>query len=296
MQTKTADPHTRRFKLLRRMGLGGTDTKGAVVKRATTLEEFLGAYRLVHDTFVEKGYMSPQPGRLRVRCCEAFPETATFVAVSGPDVVGVQSLVRDADDAPLPSDRAFGDVLEGLRGEGRLLCEATNEAVAEPYRRSAVPSELMRCLFAHAVSIGCTHLVTAVSPGHANFYRLLGFEQLGETRDYAEAAHDPVVLMVWSLEGLEQRLAEAEAAGREDARFLRRFCFEDNAYWRDVAVWAILAERTFAEPMCLRELFVSRSRLLARCDQRQCQAIARRWGRQLLDEVLSGLPTAAVGG
>jgi hypothetical protein len=52
---------SRRMALLRRAGLFGTDTKGAVIRRAISVEDLAAAYRLVHDAFVEKGYIPPQP-------------------------------------------------------------------------------------------------------------------------------------------------------------------------------------------------------------------------------------------
>jgi ribosomal protein S18 acetylase RimI-like enzyme len=276
---------SRRLAILKRMGLFTSNTKGASILRAVALEDLLGAYRLVHEMFVEEGYMIPRLCGLRVRCYEALPETATFVAKAGEAVVGVQSLVVDTPDLLLPSDSVFHAEIDALRGPYRLVCEATNEAVASDFRRSGVPTELMRCLFAHSLAVGCTDLVTGVSPGHAGFYEFIGFEQIGSVRNYSEELEDPVVLMRWDLDALPARFAKVRSGDADDEAFLKPFCYEGNPYHRQVAQWAVQAENSFHDPELLTALFVRNSDLFARCDEAELDAIRRQWGHQVFEQV-----------
>jgi len=248
-QWRGSDPssgqESRRLRLLKRIGLFGTDTKGARIKRATQPQELIKAYELVHDTFVEQGYIHPQPGGLRVRAFEAMPGTATFMAAQELDVVGVQTLVVDSPGLGLPSDLAFRDAIDRLRAAGGLVCEATNEAVLKEYRRSAVPTELMRCMFAHALTIGCTDLVTTISPGHAAFYEFIGFRQVSEVRSYSDEIEDPTVVVAWDLREIRRRFEAAEAKGDSDQAFLKVFCFEGSPYWDELEAWDQQARQTF---------------------------------------------------
>jgi len=274
----------RRMLLLKRAGLFSNDTHGATVTRATSLEDLASAYRLVHDVFVERGYIAPDDSGLRVRVFEALPETATFVAKAGAAVVGVTSMVIDSPDLGLPSDKAFKAEIDSLRAEGRKVCEGTNWAVAESHRHSAVMSEMMRAAFAHAVAQRCTDFIGAVSPGHAGFYGLLGFEQLGQVRSYSSEIHDPVVMVRLDLTGLAERFRSADNGGIESERFLKSYYLEENPYGRYVAAWQILSDRFFADPAGLRELFVQRSSLPRHCEPGDLRAIQNRWGPRIFAE------------
>lgn len=270
---------SRRMALLKRAGLFGSNTSGADITRATSLKDLLEAYKLVHDEFVAMGYIKPRPSGLRVRSYEALPETATFVAKVGDRVVGVQSIVVDSPDMGLPSDEAFHTELEGLRANGRRVCECTNEAIASDYRKSAVTTELMRCCFAHALSVGCNELITTVSPGHARFYNLLGFGQVSPIRSYSQEMNDPVVVVSMNIDGLEARFAEVNSTDGNDEAFIKGYYIDDNPYHSYVRAWTEMAGRVFRDPELLWELFVNRTALLAQCDCREIEAIRRRWGK-----------------
>jgi hypothetical protein len=274
----------RRMLLLKRAGLFSSDTKGARITRATGPEDLAAAYRLVHDVFLERGYIEPDQKGIRLRVFEALPETATFVAKAAAEVVGVTSVVVDSPDLGLPSDKAFKVEIDALRSAGRKICEGTNWLVAESHRRTAVMSELMRCSFAHAMMQGCADFIGAVSPGHAGFYGLLGFEQLGGVRSYSSQIDDPVVVVRLDLTGLADRFRNIDQSSNEAECFLKRYYLDENPYGRHVVTWQILSDRFFADPISLRELFVAGSSLPSRCDQKELRAIESRWGQAIFAE------------
>ncbi len=278
---------SRRMRLLKRAGLYGQSMEGITILRAVHLDDLREAYRLVHDIFVEEGYILPHPSGLRVRPYEAMPETATFIAKARGRVVGVQGLVLDCPELGLPSDGAFKGEIDPLRGQGRLIGEATNEAVDACFRRSGVTTELMRCCFAHALVAGCTDLITTVSPGHAKFYELLGFERISPVRSYSARVHDPVVVVRLRLDVLEERFAGVSRDDGDEG-FLMAYYIEDNPYHRQVRAWSQAAAEAFRDPEMLRELFLAHGGLLEGCCRRELAAIRKRWGEELFERVCAG--------
>ncbi|MDY7009771.1 MAG: GNAT family N-acetyltransferase [Planctomycetota bacterium] len=277
----------RRMDLLKRAGLFENNTHGAKIFRATTLDDLIEAYRLTHDVFVRQGYILPDETGIRVRPFEALPDTATFIAKAGEEVVGVTSVVIDNPELGLPTDKAFKAEVGLLRRRGRKICEGTNWLVADSHRNSAVMTELMRCCFAHARAAGCTDFIGAVSPGHAKFYKLLGFEQVGDVRSYSEEIEDPVVVVRFDLSALSKVLEDIMDGQDETELFLKRYYVDDNPYMRYVRTWQILSDRFFVDPRLLVELFVYRSGLLERCGWSELEAIRLQWGDKLFVEVMS---------
>ncbi len=281
---------SRRMALLRRAGLFGTDTKGAVIRRAVSDKDLAAAYALVHDAFVEKGYIERQPTGLRLRVTEALPHTATFIAEDGQRVVGVQSIAVDSDEFGLPSDGAFREEINALRIDGRRVCEATNQAVAVEYRKTAVPTELMRCMFAHALLIGCDELITTVSPGHARFFELLGFHQVSGVKSYSDTIEDPVVVMSVNVGDLIERATKADESQDDGTLFIRTRCLEDNPYRRQVKSWAEEAASLFADPAALERFFVTHGNLAENCSAEELAAIRQLWAAKVPDQVCGLLP------
>jgi hypothetical protein len=144
----------RRLALFKRMGFFGANTLGYEITRATTLDDLVAAYSLVHDCFVERGYILPHPSGMRLRCHEAANEMATFVAKLNGQVIGVQSIIADSEDLGLPADGAFRREIDVLRNQGRCVYEATNEAIASLYRRTSLAVELIQPIFAQTLSAG----------------------------------------------------------------------------------------------------------------------------------------------
>jgi len=278
------DKRDRRMSLLKRAGLFGTDTRGAIIRRAVSAEDLAAAYALVHQAFLERGYIRPEPGGLRVRVFEALPTMATFVAEADGQIVGVQSLAVDDPDLGLPSDMAFQDAINVLRRGGRLVCEATNQAIAPEYRKSAVATELMRAMFAHALHVGCDELITTVSPGHARFYELLGFEKASPIRSYSADLDDPTLVMRVNVSQLIETVKDADDRSDGGALFIKLRCLKaNNNYCRHVAEWDDRAREVFADPAALHDLFAARAGLLYRLTEDQRRAIRRQWGADVFD-------------
>ena len=278
----------RRAAFFRRAGLFGGEQTSFVVTRALRLEEFAEAYSLVHDCYVERGYIERNEGGIRVRPFEAMSEMATFVAKAEGKVIAVTSVLMDSPELALPSDKAFEGELAALRAEGRRVCEITNLAVHPDYRNTPVFSELTRCCLAHAMAVGYDDLFIAISPEHARFFQeVLLFEPCGERRSYSTEIEDIVEGKRLDLHSVEDRCIERDDI-LEHETFLHDFYFAKNEFSKYVRRWAIRAAKTFTDIGLLRELFVVRGDLFSRCNRREAEAIRRRWGADVFDAVVSG--------
>jgi hypothetical protein len=103
-----------------------------VSDRPEDVDDALG---LVHDGFVEAGYMEPTPSGRRMHLSYLNPGTAFFVARIDGEPVGTCTLVADGPFG-LPSDRAFAEENDAMRAElsGRLR-ECGSLAVSRGQRR-----------------------------------------------------------------------------------------------------------------------------------------------------------------
>lgn len=277
---------SRKLALLRRTGLFGSDLKGATVERAAAYDDLRMAYALVHQVYVDSGYIAAVPCGMRLRIFETSSDTATFVAKVDGKVVGVISVVGDSVDMGLPSDHAFRAELDGLRAQGLRLCEVTNQVVAEEYRRSAVTTELMRCAVAHSLDAGYQLGIATVSPGHNGFYDLLGFTQVGSERSYSEKIYDPVIALAIDFDHY-RRPPEGLCAA---ADFVHQFLGPQNPYQECIHVWDRRARAHFLNPELLERLFVLESDFLAECTSAELGTIRMRWGQELFRSVIGTLP------
>jgi ribosomal protein S18 acetylase RimI-like enzyme len=266
----------RKLALLKQVGLFGADTKGAIIRRAYTARDLQQAYRLVHDVFLDTGYMKPEPSGIRLRMYETLSETATFIAEKNGTVVGVLSVVGDSPELGLPSDAAFKPELDAMRRSSARLCELTNQAVAEDYRKSAVATELMRCAIAHGMTAGYDESVATVSPGHNGFYEMVGFRGLGSQRSYSKKLHDPVVALTMDLDRYRRPV---DGLG-ETGSFLNHFGRDDNPFLAHVAGWTQQARSHFRTAELLQELFVKERNFLAECSPDELEILEQRWGEE----------------
>lgn len=279
-QGNSKNPDRSRRRLQRILASGMLDMQDALgIQRAVTIPALKDAYKLVHEVYLDKGYILEQPEGVRIRTYEALPDMATFIALQGSRVVAVTSLITDSADIGLPSDHVYGDVLNECRKDGHKLCEITNLAVSHDYRNSSAFLGLTQACFAHALHTGCTAMFIAISPGHVQFFGdLLQFRSLGGQRVYSEAVEDVVEGMLLDLENAEQLARRFDQWVAEGKSTLYDFYFERNPYHRNVAVWDIQAQRLFADPLMLQELFLFCSDLLLECPEDELDVIRRRWG------------------
>jgi hypothetical protein len=268
----------RRIRLLKRILCG--DTNGATIRRATSLDDLRAAYGVTHDTFVDQGYIRPDPSGLRLRPFEALPNTATYVAERDGHIVAITTGVVDSELLGLPADGPFKTEIDRLRRQGRQVGEGTNWLALPDARNCGIFAELIRTSVAYGIMIGCDDVIGAVSPGHAGFYESIGWEIIGSERSYSRDHNDPVVLVRMDLD-FETNFPDADT--RE---FLKSWWWGDNPYREEIPEWTRQAEAAFGDPRLLRQLFVEEGQLLQRCSAVQLEGIRRAWGDELFQEVI----------
>ncbi|MCP4602595.1 MAG: hypothetical protein GY847_19120 [Proteobacteria bacterium] len=265
----------RRLSKYQGCGLFSEDTIGEHT-RAVTATELKEAYGLVHDIFMEKGYILPYRSRMRVRPWETSPDTATFVSKIDDDIVGVFSAIADSEDLGLPSDESFQAEIDALRGKGTRICELSSQAIAPSYRHSPICTELMRCAFAHALHIGSTDLICAVSPETKGFFELIGFVQIGKVKNNSKDIDDPVVIM--RLPDVQHRWTDAPQTDDPVEPFWRRFFVDDNPYIEEIDIWILAAQDMFDDSYEVVDLFGNCIELFKNSDPYQLKSIRRRLG------------------
>lgn len=280
-QSSNPTQDQRRLRLLQRRGFFTDKTHGAKTFRATNADDLRMAYGVVHDRFVESGFIKPTPSGLRVRAWETDPNTATFISKSGDEVVGVFSIVSDSDDLKLPSDNAFESELDDLRSQGRVLCELTSQAIAKEFRNSSITTELMRCIFAQGWHNEATDLVCSISPGLVKFYEFIGFKQLGEVKSYSDTIDDPVALMV--LEDFQSRWLHEDLDSGSMEAYWKRYFIAENPYMNAIPVWNTMAEYTFNDPDAIQYLFAGCANLFDNASPTQFAGIEQRLGNSFDD-------------
>lgn len=280
--------------LLKRMGFFRQEGDGVQIGPVRKADDLLGGLRLVHDAYVQRGYIHPSPNGVRLRAYEAMPETATFVARVGHRIVGTISVVVDSPALGLPCTEAFGDVVGDLRGQGRRIAEATNWAVSPGYRYSGVLTELMRCALAYTAAIGCDDFVGAVCPGHARFFELLGFETVADVRSYSAEIYDPVALVRLDVSSLPERFKDVRVDDGDDEAFLKRYYVAGNPYVPHAPDWPGLFEALYRREDFLRRVFADEGDLLGCCSDAELNVVRRTWGSALFAQVFA--EPAAYGG
>jgi hypothetical protein len=147
------------------------------LKIAETREELEACFRLLHDAYVESGYMRPHPSGMRVTAYHALPTTTTLCAQYDGEVIGTISLIRDGVFG-FPVQQAFD--LHDLRQQSGQIAEASALAVSPEFRMHGglAVFPLMKFMYEYCTKYFDTrHLVIAVHPKHIKFYESVLFVQ-----------------------------------------------------------------------------------------------------------------------
>ncbi len=149
------------------------------VRLARTKDELESALRLLHDSYVKAGLMTPHPSGLRVTKYHALPATATIIALWDDEVVGTVSLVRRS---------AFGMPLENIfditrfTHDGSRIFETSSLAVDPRFsgQNGTILFPLIKFLFNYATDyFGSNYMAIAVNPSWIEFYEaIFNFQRL----------------------------------------------------------------------------------------------------------------------
>lgn len=143
------------------------------VTASDRIEDIDEALMVVHDGFVEAGYLAPTPSGRRMHPSYLNPGTMFFVARVEGETVGTCALIADGPFG-LPSDRAFAEENDLLRATfPGTVFEAGSLAVRSEHRRST--RRIVMRLFAAMTRIALVEfpdapVPLAVTPENRRFY------------------------------------------------------------------------------------------------------------------------------
>lgn len=167
--------------------------KRLVLKIAETADELSACFRLLHDAYVNAGFMKPDPSGMRVTIYHALPTTTTLCAIYDGEVVGTISLIRESVFG-FPLQAVFD--LTDVREQKGNIAEVSALAVHPKFRKTggAILFPLMKFMYEYCTTFFDTrHLVIAVNPNRIEMYEsLLFFQRLKESSvdnyDFANGA------------------------------------------------------------------------------------------------------------
>jgi GNAT superfamily N-acetyltransferase len=176
-------PRSKRFKIFRSfVDCNPAPSKRLVLKIAETKEELEACFSLLHDAYVESGFMKPDASGMRLTIYHALPTTTTLCAKYDGHVVGTISLIRESEIG-VPMQQIFD--LTAIRDIDGNIAEASALAIHPRFRRTGgtILFPLMKFMYEYCTRYFDTrHLVIAVNPSHIEMYEsLLFFRRLTST-------------------------------------------------------------------------------------------------------------------
>lgn len=174
------------------------------VRLADSSHDRLAAAALVARRYAWRGY--PYPTKPTVDLSNQM----TLVVWDGEDAVATLTLRRDSVEGLL-SENLYGDEIDALRRESKVLCEVTRLATDCDDHNRTVLALLFRAAHSHGrARFGATDAVIEVNPRHAAFYqREFRFSRIGGVR-HCPRVEAPAVLLHRSVDAFALPVPIAE--------------------------------------------------------------------------------------
>lgn len=191
-----------------------TNLDGISFRQASSIEDYISCFRLLHDVYVDAGYTKPSRIPLRIIPHHADPESRVFMGCSTDDqaeeaLIYTASLFPDNEQG-LPMDTGFERQVDVLRNQGRRLVEVGGLASHPLYRRGNknIPMLGNRLIVSYAVEIlHADDLLITIHPKHLKIYEdILLFEKIGRISSYSYVNDNPAVALRLNLNTVFQRL------------------------------------------------------------------------------------------
>lgn len=206
------------------------------IKLAEDEAELESAFRILHDAYVDSGFMKPSPSGMRVTKYHALPSTSTLVAKWDGEVVATLSIIRDGSFG-LPLEGGFD--ISRFRAGGKRPVEISSLAIKPGFRgnRGETLLPLLKAMWLYCTKyFGVDDLLIAVNPRRVEFFEaILGFKKITDTivEEYGFVNGAPAV-------GLYLSVAEARAIfakayyGKEPAKDLYTYMIDASEGGRTI--------------------------------------------------------------
>ncbi|HTY44629.1 MAG TPA: hypothetical protein VMD52_01390 [Patescibacteria group bacterium] len=171
---------------------------------ARSREELEKAYALVYREYLKRGYVKENPSGMRISIHNAGPQTTTFVAISGSEVVATATIIPDSP-LGLPMDAIYHEELNQFRAKKLKLCEVSMLASDTELFQQGVSMMLnsrklffvfflFKLMFDYAKDALKLDLICiTINPKHKLTYDFLMFKDLGGLRTYGSVNGAPAI-------------------------------------------------------------------------------------------------------
>jgi len=183
-------------------------------REVSLIEDYRCCFRLLHDVYVEAGFIRPSKNRLRIVPQHYDPESRVFMGCltdnkANKTPIYTASLFPDNKQDGLPMDVGFKQQVDRLRNQGRSLVEVGCLASHPSYRKGNkhIPMLGNRMLVLYAMNTICADdLLITVHPKYLKIYEdILLFEKIGEISSFSYVNNNPAVALRLDLNKVKQR-------------------------------------------------------------------------------------------
>lgn len=218
-----------------------------------TREELEKAFSLVYREYLKRGYAKENTYGLRTSVYNALPQTTTFIALAGEDVIATATLIPDSP-LGLPMDEAYQAELNRFREGKKKLCEismlASNTELFKTGISMMLHSKklffilfLFKLIFDYAKDyLKLDFICICINPKHRLIYDFLLFKDLGDLKTYHNANGAPAIAKHLDLNSVEEECKRKNEEGLYRMFFLREtdpvkfsqkimFTFQDLKYF-----------------------------------------------------------------
>ncbi|PCJ51666.1 MAG: hypothetical protein COA79_25625 [Planctomycetota bacterium] len=167
------------------------------------------AYRLIYQTYLEKGFTEKNASEMWYSVYDLLDESIVVVAMDNNIVVGALTLILDSEFG-LPANELYEKELSRIRANNTLT-EITSLGILKSARFSTT---ILVKLFNQAYlyskgSKNSTHFIITVNPRHVMFYqKKLLFEKIGSVKYYDKVGGAPAELLILDLDLVEKTILD----------------------------------------------------------------------------------------
>jgi hypothetical protein len=157
-------------------------------RRAETAQEKEAIFRLRYDAYMREGAIEPNAAR---RFCDPFDEVANVwiigMFIDGELASSIRLHVADAEDAPLPAQTVFPDILGPRLRRREVIVDPTRFVTRLDFSRRyhEMPYLTVRPGWMAGEFFGADHILATIRVEHQGYYRrVFGHELWCGARDY----------------------------------------------------------------------------------------------------------------
>ncbi len=197
-----------------------TNLDGVTFCEASSFEDYISCFRLLHDVYVDAGFIRPSSTPLRIVPQHSASESRVFMGCLTDNQaekmpIYPASMFPDNEEQGLPMDTGFKRQVDELRNQGRRVVEVGCLASHPLYRRGDknIPMLGNRMLMSYAINtVRADDLLITVHPKYLKIYEdILLFERIGQISSYSYVNNNPAVALRQNLNTFSQRLKEIYA-------------------------------------------------------------------------------------